>query len=437
MSLRLRTALIGILIAVMAAAGAASASYVFFAQRTEQNVDESLQTVSTFFADDVRRSPFADPVLGQDLGRYSVQAIDEGGKRLPVSGIELPVTARDREVAFGRIGHILVDVSINGDTWRIRTTSTRYGAIQVAMNLDAANRTLYTLRWITLAIGASAALIAGFVSWVVTRRALAPLQELTGAVEAVAGGDLDVVVAGRGSSEVNRLAGAFNATIAALRRSRAEQQRLVQNAGHDLRTPLTSITNNIAVLRKHQLGPADAQLVLTDLATDARALKQLVDEIIDVASGTNPAEDAEPTDIVELVRAIATRHARQSGREIIVRGSSVEVDVQVQAFERAVSNLIGNAVKYSAHHQIEIDVAPTRDAVWIDVADRGEGFGEGDGALLFQRFWRGDAARSSAGSGLGLAIVKDVAERHAGSVRARRREGGGSVIGFSVSHTAR
>lgn len=432
MSLRLRTALIGILIAVMAAAGAAGASYVFFAQRIDQHVDESLQTVSTFFSDEVRRSPFADPVLGQDLGRYSVQAIDEGGKRLPVSGVELPVTARDQEVAFGRIGHIVVDVPINGDIWRVRTTSTRYGAIQVALNLDDANRTLYTLRWIALGIGTSAALIAGFVSWIVTRRALAPLQELTGAVEAVAGGDLDVVVDGRGSSEVNRLAGAFNATITALRRSRAEQQRLVQNAGHDLRTPLTSITNNIAVLRKHRLDPDDAQVVLTDLATDARALKQLVDEIIDVASGVNPAEALEPCDITDLVRAIATRHARQNGRTITVHGRPIEAAIQTQAVERAVSNLIGNAVKYS-DDAIEVEITAVPGAVWVDVADRGIGLGDSDAELLFQRFWRADAARSSTGSGLGLAIVKDVAERHAGTVRARNRDGGGSVIGFSVS----
>jgi len=436
MSLRLRTALVGIIIAAVSSAAAALSSYFLLAARIETNVNGSLATVSSFFLDEVRRSPFADPVAGQDLGAYSVQAVDRGGKQLPISGINLPVAKRDIEVALGRVGHYVRDETIQGSTWRIRTTSTRYGAIQVALNYKTATADLATVRLLSLTIGLVVASAGGMASWIVTRRALAPLQELTGAVEDVAAGELDVEVEGGGSSEVQRLAGAFNRTIAALRQSRAEQRRIVQDVGHDLRTPLTSLLNNVTILGRHQLSEAERAQVLQDLGLEVRTLKQLVDEIVDAASGAYTAEEPEEHDLFERVGGITMREARRHDREITIAGGRVGgeivVSIQPQAFDRAVGNLVGNAVKYS-DGPIEVSLRVEGRHVWVEVSDRGVGLQGADPRLLFQRFWRADSARSSSGSGLGLAIVKEIAERHRGDTMARDREGGGAVIGFSVA----
>jgi two-component system sensor histidine kinase MprB len=436
MSLRLRTALVGIIIAAVSSAAAALSSYFLLAARIETNVNGSLATVSSFFLDEVRRSPFADPVAGQDLGAYSVQAVDRDGKQLPISGINLPVARRDIEVALGRVGHYVRDETIQGSTWRIRTTSTRYGAIQVALNYKTATADLATVRLLSLTIGLVVASAGGVASWIVTRRALAPLQELTGAVEDVAAGELDVEVEGGGSSEVQRLAGAFNRTIAALRQSRAEQRRIVQDVGHDLRTPLTSLLNNVTILGRHQLNEVDRAQVLQDLGLEVRTLKQLVDEIVDAASGAYTAEESEEHDLFERVGGIVMREARRHDREITIAGGQVGdeivVSIQPQAFDRAVGNLVGNAVKYS-DGPIEVSLRVEGKHVWVEVSDRGVGLQGADPRLLFQRFWRADSARSSSGSGLGLAIVKEIAERHRGDTMARDREGGGAVIGFSVA----
>lgn len=432
MSLRLRTALIGILIAVVAAAATASASYVYAARRIDRDVDRSLALVSTFYLDEVRRSPFADPITGQDLGDYTVQAIDAAGKRLPVSGQELPISDRDRDVALGRVGYDVRDVDIDGTVWRIRTMSTRYGAIQVALDLDRALAPLSSIRWIIALIGVSAAAAAGVVSWIVTRRALQPLVALTSAVEEVASGRLDIEVAGRGSSEIRRVAGAFNTTVEALRRSRAEQERLVQDAGHDLRTPLTSLMNNISLLQRHQLSTEDQALIIADLNVDVRSLKGLVDEIIDVASGAASIEEFAVSDVKKLATLTSAKLGRQHRRVIVVEGNAPVVPVQVQSYQRAVSNLVVNAIKYT-DKDIVVRISVEGDYVWTDVLDRGPGLGEGDADRLFQRFWRADVARFSPGSGLGLAIVKDVALRHKGGVRATNRDGGGSSVGFSVA----
>lgn len=436
MSLRLRTALVGIIIAAVSSAAAALSSYFLLAARIETNVNGSLATVSSFFLDEVRRSPFADPVAGQDLGAYSVQAVDRDGKQLPISGINLPVARRDIEVALGRVGHYVRDELIQGSTWRIRTTSTRYGAIQVALNYKTATADLATVRLLSLTIGLVVASAGGVASWIVTRRALAPLQELTGAVEDVADGELDVEVEGGGSSEVQRLAGAFNRTIAALRQSRAEQRRIVQDVGHDLRTPLTSLLNNVTILGRHQLDEAERAQVLQDLGLEVRTLKQLVDEIVDAASGAHTAEEPEEHDLIERVEGIVMREARRHDREIMIVGErlrdGIVAPIQPQAFDRAVGNLVGNAVKYS-DGPIEVSLRIDGKRVWVEVSDRGVGLQGADPRLLFQRFWRADSARSSSGSGLGLAIVKEIAERHRGDTTARDREGGGAVIGFSIA----
>jgi two-component system sensor histidine kinase MprB len=440
MSLRVRTALIGIVIAVLASTGAAASSYLFYSKQITEEIDQSLTTVSWFYRDEVRRSPFADPISGQDLGRYAVQAVDENGKTLLVAGTTLPVDKRDIQVALGRVGYDLKNVSMMGSTWRIRTSSTRYGAIQVAVNYDEAIAALGALRYISVLIAFIASLVGAGISWYVTGRAVAPLRDLTRAVEQIAGGELDVEVSSTGSSEVGRLAGAFNTTVAALRRSRAEQRRLVQDAGHDLRTPLTSLLNNIALLRKHRLDPAEEALVLDDLAGEAKTLKTLVDEIIDVASGAGTTDEFYEFDIHELVEEVSAREARRSGRNISVSGTDTSVTGQPQSVERAVANLVGNAVKYS-QGDIEVDVRRTLRAdgtglVWVEVSDRGVGLQGSSAEQLFERFWRADSARSSDGSGLGLAIVKDIAARHDGQVFARDRDGGGAVIGFSVACSA-
>lgn len=433
MSLRLRTALVGIVIAAVSSGAAALSSYFLLAARIETNVNGSLATVSSFFLDEVRRSPFADPETGQDLGAYSVQAVDRDGKRLPISGVNLPVAQRDIEVALGRVGHYVRDERIGGATWRIRTTSTRYGAIQVALNYNTATADLGTVRLLSFMIGLTVAVAGAVASWVVTRRALAPLGELTGAVEHVAAGELDVEVDGGGSSEVRRLAGAFNRTIAALRQSRAEQRRIVQDVGHDLRTPLTSLLNNVTILRKHQLDEGERSQVLEDLGSEVRTLKRLVDEIVDVASGAHTEEEFEVCDLLERLQQVGDHESRRHERNITVTSISgnLSARIQPQAFDRAVGNLIGNAVKYS-QAGIEVTLRNEDGHAWIEVADRGIGLQGAEPELLFQRFWRADSARSSSGTGLGLAIVKEIAERHQGSTLAREREGGGAVIAFSV-----
>ena len=130
----------------------------------------------------------------------------------------------------------------------------------------------------------------------------------------------------------------------------------------------------------------------------------------------------------ELTARVAARAAQRSGREVRVTADDTVVVGRSRALERAVTNLVGNALKFDPNGTIEV----TCTGGVVEVADRGPGIDEVDLPHVFDRFYRATAARSRPGSGLGLAIVADVVTRHGGRVWAANRDGGGAVVGFSL-----
>ena len=151
----------------------------------------------------------------------------------------------------------------------------------------------------------------------------------------------------------------------------------------------------------------------------------MVDEL--VALATDQAGD-EPTATVllgEVAERAVERAQRRWGRDIVVNSDGSAAVVRPQALDRAITNLVNNAIKFS-DGPVEVSVVAGR----VEVRDRGPGIAAADLDHLFDRFYRSEAARALPGSGLGLAIVRDMAESHGGSVFATNREGGGAVIGF-------
>jgi two-component system, OmpR family, sensor histidine kinase MprB len=379
--------------------------------------------------------------------------IDPLGDRGPLRGFEAQVVLRDGTVAqttfeqavsntdlvdaaasvAGRPGASTFDtVTVNGDDYRVRTVGFPRGSLQVARSLDETQRVLRDLRVRTFALALVVAGIAAVLGVWIANSVTSPLRRLTDAAEHVGTtGRLDVPVGSAGDDEVGRLSAAFDRMLAALARSREQQQRLVQDAGHELRTPLTSIRTNVDVLRRHpDLAAADREAVIDDLHAEAEQLTELVNEIVAVAVGDVADEPREPVDLAELAADVVARYERRSGREIVVVAQPTLVVAQRAAVQRALSCLLDNATKFDpSGAPIEVSVGDQG----IAVADRGIGIPENELSLVFERFHRTAEARAMPGSGLGLSIVRDVAERHGGSVSARNRQGGGAVVGFRLS----
>jgi two-component system sensor histidine kinase MprB len=351
----------------------------------------------------------------------------------------LPVSAADVALAQSGGANVLRDVTVNGQHYRMLTVAlTGGGAVQIARNLGETDTVLSQLRTrLAVIIGIGTAL-AALLALLVARRTARPIEHLRDAAERVAAsGDLTepiAVAGGGGGREVGQLAVAFNTMLAALARARDEQSRLVADASHELRTPLTTVRTNIEFIeRATTLGETERQSLLAETRTELEELTDLVGEMVELATDTRTVEPVVDVDLADLAADVAERFRRRSGRAVIVAlGQPARVRAQRGLIERAVSNLVDNALKFSDETDpVEITV----DGTAIDVADRGTGIAPDDQQNVFNRFYRADNARTRSGSGLGLSIVAQIAEAHNATVTVRSRSGGGTIARFALPST--
>jgi two-component system sensor histidine kinase MprB len=437
MSLRLKLVLALALLAAVASIAIGWFSYTATADRLLVEVDRSLDTALRQIVDSRRPGlPMDADGDGRGYELVVAQVIGGGGERIDFPGTgQLPVDGTDRELAAAARPGLQSrrNVESGDEPYRMLTTSLggASGAIQIARDLSEYERLLDSLRnRIAIAVGVVVAL-AGLLGWLVARQVTRRLVRLTATAEEVAAtGRLDVPVPVKGQDEAGRLGVAFNEMLAALARSKDDQQRLVQDAGHELRTPLTSLRTNISVLRRHDRLPPETMVkVLDDLDSEARELSNLTNELVDLATDQYADEPLQEVVLADLAERVAARARRRTQREIVVRADRSTVVGRPHLVERAITNLVDNAAKFAdGDSPIEVDVQGAR----VEVLDRGPGIDDADLSHLFDRFYRAVGARGRPGSGLGLAIVKDVAAAHGGTVFAENRPGGGAVIGFRL-----
>lgn len=361
-----------------------------------------------------------------------VQVIDPSGSVLlvPRSG-QLPVTRRDIAVASSSQAGASVrhEFELDGESYRVLTVKVPIGAVQLARSLEESERALAEILRGTLVAMAIVAVLSLALGWFIARQMVRRLEHLTVAAgEVAATGRLDVEVPVDGADETGMLGRAFAGMLDALRRSRADQQRLVQDAGHELRTPLTSLRTNVSVLRRRHdaLTPESREQLLADLDSETRELTDLVNELVALATDQRGDEPVQPVRLGDVVDRAVERIRRRHQREVVVSVDESVVDGRPGAIERAVQNLLENACKFAPDGPIEIDVRLGA----ISVRDHGPGLDESDIPHLFDRFYRAVGSRSLPGSGLGLSIVASVASVHGGSVFARNAVDGGAVIGL-------
>ena len=443
MSLRWRVALAVALVAAVATLAVGVASYRSTRDRLYQEIDRSLDV------DVPSALPIPEMIRDHDGGPpadgagpfapvqplFEQQFVDTNGRVVRFGGgPALPVTGRALELV-GRRGTHVETVSIAGVPYRIRTNGFRGGAFQVARPLVETNRVLAALRARTMVVVLVATALAALLGSLIAGRVTASLRRLTAAADSVrTSGRLDVDVTTPGTDEVGRLGASFRAMLGSLARSQAEQRRLVQDAGHELKTPLTSIRTNLDVLRRHpDLDESQRRQVVGDLHSEVEEMVDLVEEIVALAGGVASDEPATVFSLGDAAADVVERYQRRTGRMIRLEADDSPVRAQPAGVQRAISNLVDNAVKFDASGGlVEVRVHQGR----VDVLDRGPGIEATDIPLVFDRFHRGADARTMPGSGLGLSIVRDVVERHGGSVHASNRDGGGAVVGFVLPVTA-
>ncbi|MEU3253645.1 HAMP domain-containing sensor histidine kinase [Streptomyces sp. NPDC006997] len=379
--------------------------------------------------------------------RTDVQVLGPDGAVVDPGSPGLPVTGADREVAAASAAGTVAQhqgVDVGSDVYRVATVAlgAGRGAVQVAQEFSDTEDLLRTLQQRTWVLMGAVVVAAGLFGWWLARRITRRLVVLTDAAEAVARTRrLGIQVPVTGYDEVGRLGRAFDRMLGRLAQSEEDQRRLVQDAGHELRTPLTSLRTNISLLSRIDELPPDArEELVADLGQEARELTDLVNELVDLAAGQSDSEPPQRVDLADLAEDVAVPARRRTGRRVLVRadGDTVTQGRPV-LLTRALTNLVENAAKFDADgtEPIEISVSGADgDAgtgpVRVEVLDRGPGIAADDLTRVFDRFYRAADARSLPGSGLGLSIVREVALAHGGGPFAYQREGGGSVLGFTV-----
>jgi two-component system sensor histidine kinase MprB len=390
--------------------------------------------------------PF-DPGLPPRSERFGgpvgyVQLIDAEGRaqRLGGGAPRLPVDENASRLARAGGEATLTDADVDGTHVRVLTEPLPGGgAVQIARPLDEVDSVLADMRLILGAVLVLGVALAVLLGRLVTRTAVAPVERLTEASEHVAAtSDLSRRIETHGSDELGRLAASFNTmldtlerTVAALDESLVAQRRLVADASHELRTPLTSLRTNIEVLRNPEgLSERQRRELLDDVTAQLDELTVLVSDLIQLAREDDQPLESQDVRLDRVVAEVVERHHRHS-REVRfeTRLEPTVVEGIPDRLERAVSNLLDNAAKFSpAGSTVEVVLEGGE----LRVRDHGPGIEPADLPHVFDRFYRSATARAVPGSGLGLAIVRQVAEGHGGAVSAEAAPGGGTMFRLAL-----
>jgi two-component system, OmpR family, sensor histidine kinase MprB len=349
-----------------------------------------------------------------------------------------PIGAPELAVAQGKVTTSLRTVDSHGVDLRVVAVRmpppNQSYALVVAQSLQPTENTLTRLGLVLGLVGGLGVIGAALAGWAVARSGLRPVRRFTEAVEDIARTQRLEPIAITGDDEIARLSTAFNKMVAALAASQGRQRTLVADAGHELRTPLTSLRTNLDLLgqadREGGLPDQARSELLADVRAQIEELSTLVGDLVELARDEPLSRTVESTDLAEITaRAVQRVRRRAPGINFEVKLQSWYVSGEPQALERAVTNLLDNAVKWSPATGT---VTVTLSDGGLTVTDQGPGISDEDLPHVFERFYRSSEARTQPGSGLGLAIVRQAAERHGGQVAVGNSSGGGAEFWFGI-----
>ncbi len=316
--------------------------------------------------------------------------------------------------------------------------------------LTAEARSLALVRRTAAVAGILLVLLLALIALIVTRQVVSPVRLAARTAEKLAGGLLEVRMAVRGEDDLARLAVTFNTMAEVLQRQILQledlsrvQQRFASDVSHELRTPLTTVRMAADVLHdsRGHFPPAAARSAEL-LQAELNRFEDLLTDLLEISRYDAGAAslEAEPVDLVALVARVVDQTsalAQSKGIEIDLRAvpdTEVIASVDHVRIERALRNLLVNAVDHAEGRPVRVELAQDADAVAIAVRDSGVGLKPGEAARVFTRFWRADPsrARTTGGTGLGLAIALEDVRLHGGWLEALGEPGQGATFRITL-----
>ncbi len=391
---------------------------------------------------------YASPLVGIEvdglggLNASSLQAanvslmlVSTKGDVLRVPGMRETIDPGVEEIAIARTqqgSSTRTLTSRDGSHYRVvavpATIDSGKYAMVIGRSLGPTTTTLWVMGNVIVVIGAIFILLSGAMGSWSGQRLTRPLRDLSTALTRVTETNELQPIGVYTDDELGELSRSFDTMMHSLDSSRERQKRLIADAGHELRTPLTSMRTNVELLvadEKSGMLPEGARSeILNDVAAQLGEFTSLVGDLVQLSRDDVVTPAPEPLDFADVVRSTIERAKR--------RGPHLGFDVRLRphfiigepdTLERAVTNLLDNAVKFSPDagtvHVRLIDGTLT---IW----DEGPGIAEEDLERIFDRFYRSDKARNTPGTGLGLSIVDHTIRSHGGDLGARNHPGAGA-----------
>jgi signal transduction histidine kinase len=419
--LRLTVAFALAMLVVLAAAG------WFVYSQLRDDLDESLNAGLESRASAVTASGEVTSGAVGDSEEGFAQLLGRGGRVVDTSGglrgAALAPTELQRAAAGERV---LVERRLPGieGTARVLAQPADGEVVAVGRSLDDRDETLAGLVASFAVGGPIAVLVASVLGYGLATVGLRPVEAMRRRAEEVSlkpGDELLPLPAAR--DEVRRLGETLNEMLERLRRSFARERRFVADASHELRTPLAVIKTELE--NALRAGPDDPHLraALTAALEECDHLTQLAEDLLVVArsaDGELPVR-VERLPARELLEGVRERFVDRAGRQArairVEAGDGLAVEADPLRMRQALGNLVDNALRHGDGEIVLGAVADDGGGVELRVSDAGPGFGEDIAGRAFERFARGDAARTRGGTGLGLAIVQAIAEAHGGEAR--------------------
>ncbi len=346
----------------------------------------------------------------QEPGTPEVLAGDPAFAAL-VAGVDTPRSGMYESPAAGEVRYLAIPVTLEGDPAR--------GVIVAAYLADAERAAADTAARLMLLVGGVTLLGAAAAAWLVAGRILRPLRDVAATARTITDKDLSGRIPDSGEAdELGDLVRIINAMLDRVESGVAAQRHFVDDAGHELRTPITIVRGHLEVL--DPADPADVRATVALVDDELGRMNRMVSDLLLLARSEQPAFlQVEPVDVAALTADVVDKVQRLGDREwVLETAARVDARLDPQRITQAVVALADNACRHTGPgDRIGLGSQLTGGRLRFWVSDTGPGVAPADRGRIFERFARGTtAARRSDGAGLGLSIVRAIAVAHGGQV---------------------
>lgn len=437
----------------------ATALYVVMARALEDQIDRSLEEAAVAASRSLEEHRFGPFLLLDDLaqafpelalidkffqifgpqGQVTLQSANIKTRDIPLSQTALQSSLQGRAV-FETV-RFRDEIPIRLLSYPIRHGQTLVNILRVGTSLQPEKEMLARLVFVLLIGSPLAVAVSVLGGWFLAGRALRPVDDITLTAQRIAGGDLTQRIETTSKDEIGRLANTFNNMIGRLEASIRQIRQFSADASHELRTPLTITKGETELALRKPRSPEVYRETLESNLEEIDRMSRIVEELM-FLSRADLGEVHVASDPVQLDTLVQEIHmqAMVLGKEQQVSTTLGQIEpLRVSGDEwrlrELILNVVDNAVKYSLPRgTVELGLTQYRGMARVTVRDHGIGMTPEEQRLIFDRFYRTDAARAHAqkGTGLGLSICKWIAEAHRGTIEVASTFGQGSCFTISL-----